>query len=76
MSFSLRRYEPQIASAPIFGIQPALWVEPNAPVPNIPNIGSRCSGGAIIGIAPVEHSNFYTLDAKSRHAGSENNMPV
>jgi hypothetical protein len=42
MSFPERRYEFQCACDPIFGIQPTIWVEPNASVPIIPNIGSRC----------------------------------
>jgi hypothetical protein len=43
MSFSERRYETLSAGAPIFGIQAALWVETNALVPIIPNIGALCS---------------------------------
>jgi hypothetical protein len=43
MSFPERRYEFQCACDPIFGIQPTLGVDPNACVPIIPNIGSRCS---------------------------------
>jgi hypothetical protein len=43
MSFSERRYELQSAAAPIFGIQPAPWLEPNASVRVIPNIGALCS---------------------------------
>jgi hypothetical protein len=43
MSFSERRYESHGAGAPIFGIRPTLRVKPNAWLPTIPNIGSRCS---------------------------------
>jgi hypothetical protein len=52
MSFSERRYETLSAGAPIFGIQAALWVETNALVPIIPNIGALCSVWSTIGIAP------------------------
>ena len=43
MSFPERRYELQGACDPIFGIRPTLEVDPNAWMPIIPNIGSRCS---------------------------------
>jgi hypothetical protein len=45
MSFSERRYESQGAGDPIFGIRSTLRARPNAVVPIIPNIGSRCRLG-------------------------------
>jgi hypothetical protein len=60
MPFSESRYKSHGAGDPIFGIQFTLRVNPNAAVPIIPNIGSRCCSGG--------QSWAYRL--------SENNMPV
>jgi hypothetical protein len=76
MSISDGRYERQGAGDPIFGIRPTPSVDPMLGCQTSQISGHGIGHELTSGISRVEPLNLYTSEAKSRPAGSENNMPI